>query len=245
MDTLLKDVRYGARMMLRNPGFTAVAVLAVTLGIGANTTTFSAIDATLFHPFNFPNQQRLVMLWERVFEHGFSRGSVSPANALDWKEQNQTFEEVAVINQRYFDLTENDEPERFYGYLVSASFFDILGARALYGRTFAADEGQPGKEQVVVLKHNLWQRRFAADPNIINQTIRLNGKSFTVIGVMPPDFNYPFNGGELWVPLVFDAKDITNRGNHYLQVMGLLKPGVTNEQARQELGAIDARAATQ
>jgi putative ABC transport system permease protein len=245
MDTILKDVRYGARMMLRNPGFTAVALLAITLGIGANTTTFSAIDATLFHPFDFPNQQRLVMLWERVFEHGFSRGSVSPANALDWKEQNQTFEQLAVINQRYFDLAENDEPERFFGYFVSASFFDILGAHALYGRTFVADEGQAGKDQVVVLKHNLWQRRFAADPNIINQTIRLNGKSFTVIGVMPADFNYPFNGGELWAPLVFDPKASTNRGSHFLQVIGLLKPGVTIEQAGEDLGAIAARAAVE
>lgn len=242
---ILQDLRYGARMMLRNPGFTAIALMAITLGIGANTTTFSAIDATLFHPFNFPNQERLVMLWERGLEQNFRRGSVSPANALDWKEQNQTFDQIAVINYRFFDLTENDEPDRLFGYFVSAGFFDILGAKALYGRTFVADEGKSGKEQVVVLKHSLWQRRFAADPNIINQTIRLNGKSFIVIGVMPPDFNYPFNGGELWAPLVFEPKDTTNRGNHYLQVVGLLKTGVTIEQARQDLGAIAARAATQ
>src|SRR5215813_11444860 len=235
---ILQDLRYGARMMLRNPGFTAVALLAITLGIGANTTTFSAIDATLFHPFNFPNQERLVMLWERGLEQNFSRGSVSPANALDWKEQNQTLDDVAVINYRYFDLSENDQQERFFGYFVSASFFDILGAQPLYGRTFLADEGKPGNDQVVVLKHNLWQRRFAADPGIINQTIQLNGKNFTVIGVMPPDFNYPFNGGELWAPLVFEPKDSKNRGNHYLQVMGLLKTGVTIEQARQDLSAI-------
>ncbi|HKA20389.1 MAG TPA: ABC transporter permease [Blastocatellia bacterium] len=241
---ILQDLRYGARMMLRNPGFSAVALLAIALGIGANTTTFSAIDATLFHPFNFPKQERLVMLWERGLEQNFRRGSVSPANALDWKEQNQTLEQLALINQRYFDLTANDEPDRFFGYFVSAGFFDVLGARALYGRTFVADEGQPGKEQVVVLKHNLWQRRFAADPGIINQTILLNGKSFTVIGVMPPDFNYPFNGGELWAPMVFDSKASTNRGNHFLQVVALLKSGARIEQASQDLGAIAARAAT-
>src|SRR5215813_2759687 len=163
---ILQDLRYGARMMLRNPGFTAIALLAITLGIGANTTTFSAIDATLFHPFNFPNQERLVMLWERGLEQGFRRGSVSPANALDWKEQNQTLEQVSVLYQRYFDLTESDEPERFFGYLVSESFFDILGARPLFGRTFIEDEGKPGQDQVVVLKYNLWQRRFASDPDI-------------------------------------------------------------------------------
>src|SRR4029453_6081631 len=223
METILKDLRYGLRIMLRNPGFTAVALLAITLGIAANTTTFSAIDATLFHPFNFPNEQRLVMLWERGLEQGYRRGSASSGNAIDWKEQNQTLEGLSIINQRSFDLTENDEPERFFGYLVSANFFDILGARTLYGRTFVAEEGEPGKDQVVVLKHNLWQRRFASDPNIINQTIRMNGRSYTVIGVMPPDFNYPFNGGELWAPLVSDAKDVTNRGSTYLQGLGLLK----------------------
>lgn len=245
METVLKDVRYGVRMLAKNPGFTAVALLAITLGIAANTTTFSAMDATLFHPFAFPNQERLVMLWESNPDLGFVRGSVSPGNANDWIEQNQTFEQIAVINQRYFDLSEGDEPERFLGYFVSSGFFDALGVEPMYGRTFAPDEGQVGREQVVVLKHSLWQRRFAANPNIINQNIRLNGKSFTVIGVMPPDFNYPFSGGEMWAPLVFDAKDLTNRGNHYLQVMGLLKPGVTGEQAREDLRAIAARAAEQ
>ncbi len=245
METILKDLGYGVRMLFRNPGFTAVALLAITLGIGANTTTFSAIDATLFHPFAFPNQERLVMLWERGLERGFWRGSVAPANAKDWSEQNQTLEQVVQISNRYFDLTERDEPERFFGYLVSARFFDALGTRALYGRTFAADEGLPGKQDVVVLKYNLWQRRFAGDPNIINQTIRLDGKSVTVIGVMPQDFNYPFNGGEMWAPLVFEPKDLTNRGGHYLQVMGLLKPSVTIQQAREDLNGIAARAAEQ
>jgi putative ABC transport system permease protein len=246
METILKDVRYGCRMLMRSPGFTAVALLAITLGIGANTTTFSALDSTLFHPFSFPNQERLVMLWEVNPQMGFNRGSVAPANVNDWREQNQTFEQVVAISQRYFDLTERDEPERFDGYEVSASFFETLGARAMAGgRTFAPDEGQPGHQQVVVLKHNLWQRRFGADPNIVNQKIRLNGKSFTVIGVMPEDFNYPFNGGEMWTPLVFEPKDLINRGSHYLQAMGLLKTGVSSQQAREDLNAIAGRLAAQ
>ena len=243
METVLKDVRYGFRMLLRNPGFTTVALLAITLGIAANTTTFSAMDATLFHPFSFPNQDRLLMLWEANPQMGSNRGSVAPANVNDWREQNQTFEHVIAINQRYFDLTERDEPERLFGYLVSSSFFDALGVGALYGRTFAPDEGQPGKQNVVVLKHSLWQQRFGADPNIVNRTIRLDGKTLTVIGVMPPGFNFPFNGGEMWAPLVFEPNDLTNRGNHYLQVMGLLRPGVTREQARDDLNGIAARAA--
>lgn len=245
METVLKDVRYGFRMLLRNPGFTTVALLAITLGIAANTTTFSAMDATLFHPFSFPNQDRLLMLWEANPQMGSNRGSVAPANVNDWREQNQTFEHVIAINQRYFDLTERDEPERLFGYLVSSSFFDALGVNALYGRTFAPDEGQPGKQNVVVLKHSLWQQRFGADPNIVNRTIRLDGKTLTVIGVMPPGFNFPFNGGEMWAPLVFEPNNLTNRGNHYLQVMGLLRPGVTREQARDDLNGIAARAAEQ
>jgi len=245
METVLKDIRFGVRMLLGSPGFTAVALLAITLGIAANTTTFSAIDATLFHPFAFPNQDRLVMIWESNPELGFKRGSVAPANAGDWREQNQTFEHIVIINQRSFDLTERDEPERFFGYVVSSSFFDALGARAMYGRTFSADEGESGKQDVVVLKHSLWQRRFGADPKIVDQTIRLNGKTFTVIGVMPPEFNYPFNGGEMWAPMVFGAKDLVNRGSHFLQAMGLLKPGVTIAQASADLRGIAARAAEQ
>ena len=245
METVLKDVQFGFRMLVKSPGFTAVALLAITLGIAANTTTFSAMDATLFHPFAFPNQDRLVMLWESNPELGFKRGSVSPANANDWIQQNQSLDQVVVINQRYFDLTEGDEPERFFGYYVSAGFFDALGAQAMYGRTFAPEEGQADRQQVVVLKHSLWQRRFGADPNIVNQSIRLNGKSFTVIGVMPSEFNYPFNGGEMWAPLVFEPKDLTNRGSHFLQVMGLLKPGIAREQAAEDLRAIAARAASQ
>jgi putative ABC transport system permease protein len=245
METILKDVRYGMRMLLRNPGFTAVALLAITLGIAANTTTFSAMDATLFNPFSFPNQDRLVMLWETNPELGFVRGSVAPANFNDWSEQNQSFDQMVAISNRYFDLTDSDQPERFLGYQVSQSFFDVLGVPALYGRTFAADEGEPGKQHVVVLKHNLWKQRFAADPNIINQTMRLNGVSFTVIGVMPEGFNYPFNGGEMWTPLVFESKEATDRGSHYLQVMGLVKPGASIEQARSDLNAIAARSARQ
>ncbi len=245
MDTLLKDIRYGFRMLVRTPGFTAVALLALTLGIAANTTTFSAMDATLFHPFSFPNQDRLLMLWESNPEMGSKRGSVAPANVNDWQKQNQTFEHIVSIHQRYFDLTERDEPERYFGYRVSASFFDALGVRALYGRTFMPDEGVPGKQNVVVLKHSLWKQRFGADPDIVNKTLRLDGQSFTVIGVMPPEFNYPFNGGEMWAPEVFDTKDLTNRGDHYLQVMGLVKPGVTREQARDDLNGIAARAAQQ
>ncbi|HSO74718.1 MAG TPA: ABC transporter permease, partial [Blastocatellia bacterium] len=245
MKGVVQDSRYGFRMLVRSPGFTAVALLAITLGISANTITFSAMDATLFHPFAFPNQERLAMLWESNPELGFRRGSVSPANVNDWREQNQTLDQVVAIAGRDFDLTERDEPERLRGNAVSARFFDALGVSALHGRTFTPDEEQAGHQPVVVLKHTLWQRRFGADPNIVSQTIRLNGTSFIVIGVMPADFNFPFNGGEMWTPLVFESKDLINRGGHYLQVIGLLKPGATIPQAREDLNAIAAQAAEQ
>ncbi|HEV8486608.1 MAG TPA: ABC transporter permease [Blastocatellia bacterium] len=245
MQTILKDVRYGVRILLRSPGFTAVALLAIMLGIGVNTTIFSAIDATLFHPFSFTNEQRLVMVWERNPEAGYQRSSVAPGNFIDWRDQNQTLEDLVAITQHSFDLTEGDQPERFFGYLTSAGFFDALGVKALYGRTFMPEDGQPGNDQVVVLKHTLWQRRFGADPNIVGQTITLNRKSFTVIGVMPEGFNFPFNGGELWAPMVFYPQAASNRGAHFLQAMGFLKTGVTLEQARDDLAAIAARAAEQ
>ena len=230
-------------MLRKSPGFTLVAAITLALGIGANTTIFSAMNAVVFQPFSFQNQDRLVMLWERQSEMGYSRGSVAPGNFNDWREQGQTFDQIIAITQSYFDITEGDQPERYAGYKVSATFFDAFGVKPLLGRTFTPEEDQPGHDQVVVLKHSLWQNRFGADPDIVGKTISINSISFTCIGVMGPDFNFPFNGGEMWSPLVFDAKDLTNRNNHYLQVLGLLKPGVTIEQANEDINQIAHRAA--
>ncbi len=241
LETLGQDLRYGVRMLLKNPGVTFVIVVTLALGIGANTTIFSAVDTLMLRPFSFPNQDRLVIIWERNPEFGIRRGSVSPGNLKDWSEQSSTIEEFAAINTRDFDLTGGDRPERFAGYEVSAGFFDTLGVKAALGRTFQRDESGAGREQVVVLKHSLWQRRFGSDPNVLGQVVTLNGKSFTVIGVMPEDFQFPYNGGELWTPLVFDQQAAANRGNHYLQVLGLLKPGVAIEQADAEIRALADR----
>ncbi len=243
METLFQDLRYAIRMLRRSPGFTLVAVITLALGIGANTTIFSAMNAVVFQPFSFQNQDRLVMLWERQFEMGYSRGSVAPGNFNDWREQGQTLDQIIAITQSYFDITEGDQPERYAGYKVSATFFDAFGVKPMMGRTFTPEEDQPGHDQVVVLKHSLWQNRFGADPDIVGKTISINSTSFTCIGVMGPDFNFPFNGGEMWSPLIFEAKDLTNRKNHYLQVLGLLKPGVTIEQANEDINQIAHRAA--
>jgi len=239
------DIRYALRMLRKKPGFSLIAVLTLALGIAANTTIFSTVDALLLHPFSFPNQARLLVLWEQNLAVGTMRGSVAPGNFTDWQEQTQACEQLVAIDQLSFDLTDGAQPERFPGYGVTRGFFDVLGVKAASGRTFLPEESEPGREQVVVLKHSFWQQHLGGDPNIIGKTITLNRKVFTVVGVMPADFNYPYNTGEMWTPLVFDGEEQRNRENHYLRVIGLLKPGATLAQAEAELHGIAARAQQQ
>jgi len=243
LEDLLQDLRYGARMLLGKPGFALIAVITLAVGIAANTTIFSLADAVILRPFNFPNQERLVMVWEGgALAGGFDHGTVAPGNFNDWREQNQSFERLIAYAGRGFDLTGAHQPEQFGGDVVSAGFFDALGVKPALGRTFLPGEDEPGRDQVVVLKHSLWERRFGSDPNIVGRTLTLNTKTFTVIGVMPPDFNFPFNGGEMWAPLAFDDKTKQERANHPLRTMGLLKPGVSIAQANADLDAISRRA---
>jgi putative ABC transport system permease protein len=245
MGTLWQDLRYGIRMLLKNPGFTLVAVLAIALGIGANTTIFSCVNALLLHPFSFDNQERLVMFWERVPEAGIRRGSVAPGNFADWRDQSQSFEEIAAINPRAFNLTEGDQPERVAGARVSPRFFAALNVKAQRGRTFTDEEGQVGHEQVALVKQSLWERRYASDPNLVGRQIMIDGIAYTVVGILPKDFNFPVNSSELWTPLAFDPKQQGERDSHYLQVIGRLKPGVTRAQAQGELDSISQRTQAQ
>ena len=245
MKTLLKDIRYSLRSLLKHPGFTAVVVATLAVGIAANTTIFSTVDALLLHPFSFPNQERLLVLWEQNPAVGTVRGSVAPGNFTDWREQNKTCEQLVAIDQLSFDLSDGAHPERFPGYGVTQGFFDALGVKAAQGRTFLPEESEPGREQVVVLKNSFWQERFDGDPKIVGKTITLNRKPFTVVGVMPSDFNYPYNAGVMWTPLLFDRDEQHDRQSHYLRIIGLLKPGVTKGQAQAELHAIAKRAQAQ
>jgi len=245
MDSLLRDIKFSMRSLLKSPGFAAVAVLTLALGIAANTTIFSTVDALLLHPFSFPNQDRLIVMWEQNRAVGSLRGSVSPGNFSDWRDQNQTCEQVVAIDQRWFDLSDGQHPERYPGYGVTQGFFDALGVKAAYGRTFLPEESQPGRDEVAVLKHSFWQKHFNGDPNIVGKTITLNRKTVTVVGVMPADFNYPYNGGELWTPLTFTSEEAQNRQSHYLRVIGLLKPSVTSAMAQSDIGAIARRAQQQ
>ena len=242
MDSLLRDLRFAIRSLVKNPGFAIVAVLTLALGIAANTTIFSTEDALILHPFSFPKQDRLLVLWERNLAVGTTRGSVAPGNFTDWRDQNTTCEQLIAIDQISFDISDGTHPERFPGYGVTEGFFDALGIQAAKGRTFLPEESQPGREQVVVLKDSFWRQHLAADPEIVGKTITLNRKVFTVVGVMPADFNYPYNGGEMWTPLIFDKDEQHNRENHYLRVIGLLKPGVTVAQVQSDLHGIAQRA---
>lgn len=241
MDSLLRDLKFSARSLLKHPGFTAVAVLTLAIGIGANTTIFSTVDALILHPFSFPNQQRLMVVWEQNRAVGIQRGSVSPGNFIDWRDQNQVFEQLIAIQQKSFDVSDGSHPERFPGYGVTRGYFDTLGVKAAQGRTFLPEESEPGRDQVVVLKHSFWQQHLASDPAIVGKTISLNRKQFTVVGVMPADFNYPYNSGEMWTPLTFDQEEQKERGNHYLRVIGLLKPGVSLSQAQSDMRGIAQR----
>ncbi len=245
MDSLWRDLKFSARSLLKHPGFTVVAVLTLALGIGANTTIFSTVDALILHPFSFPNQDRLIVVWEQNRAVGNLRGAVAPGNFIEWRDQNQLTEQLVAIQQKSFDVADSSHPERFPGYGVTEGFFDALGVKAALGRTLRAEDSEAGHEQVVVLKDSFWQQHLGGDPSIVGKTINLNRKQFTVVGVMPADFNYPYNGGEMWTPLVFNRDEQKERGDHYLRVMGLLKPGVSVMQAQSRFQAISQRAQQQ
>jgi putative ABC transport system permease protein len=237
-DAMIQDLRFGVRMLLKQPGFTFIAVLTLALGIGANTTIFSAMESVILHPFAFPNQNRLVAIYERKLDAGINRTGVTPGSLHDLREQSQTFEQFVSLSAGSLDLTGTDKPERVVAYRVSAGFFAALGVQPLLGRTFEPDEDTAGREQVAVLKHSLWERRYGSDPNILGQSIELNGKAYTVIGVMTKDFNFPYSGGELWAPFVFPAQLAQDRESRSFRVLGLLKSGVSRAQGEAEIRSL-------
>ena len=183
-----QDLQYGGRLLLKNPGFTIVAVVALALGIGANSAIFSVVNTVLLRPFPYKNPDQLVVVWEDATEMGFPRNTPSPANFLDWRQQSTVFQDMAAMAPRSFNLTGEGEPERLDGRRVSFYLFSLLGVEPQLGRNFLAEEDQPGKGHVVLLGYGLWQRRFAADPAIIGRPLTLNGESYTVVGVMPRGF---------------------------------------------------------
>ncbi len=239
MDAMLQDLRYGARMLLKRPGFTIVAAAALALGIGANTAIFSLVDALLLRPVHFKDVDRLAMIWSRNAQ-GIERSNISPGDYQDWKNQSNAFDHLAAMNWWGVNLTGGGEPERAQAVQVTANFFAALDVKPLLGRALLPEEDQPGHDQTVVLGYGLWKRRFAGDPDIVGQTIQLDGRAHTVVGVMPKDFEWPTTA-ELWTPLVMSNDDASARNSRYLLVMGRVKPDVSLSGAEAEMNLIARR----
>ena len=242
MTTLLQDVRYGLRVLRQKPGFTAVAVLTLALGIGANTAVFSLVSAVLVRPLQYREAERLVTVWEDGTAAGFPRDVLAVGNFADWRAQNSVFEEMAAADQRTFDLTgEGGEPEKIFGLGVTSNFFPLLGAEPALGRIFLPEEDSPGAARVAVLSQGLWQRRFGGERSAVGRDVLLNGEHYTVAGVMPADFEFAYPNVDLWIPVAFTPEQLNDHANHYLEVVARLKPGVTVEQARADLNVVARR----
>src|SRR5262245_54885447 len=237
MQTLIQDLRYGARILLKQPVFTLIAVLTLALGIGANTAIFSLVNAVLLRPLPFAESERLVWSWGEF--SGGNRASTSPPDFLDFRAQNRSFEELAAGMFNSFNLTGAGEPERIIGSRVTANFFRALGVKLVQGRAFLPEEERSGAAQVAIIGQRLWQQRFGGDPRIIGKTITLDGRSHTVVGVAP-DPTSVLAEAEIWTPLPFDHPEMQVRRFHFLRAIGRLKPGVTLQQAQADIDAVCA-----
>lgn len=248
MAAFWSDLRYSVRMLFKNKGFTAVVVLTLALGIGANSAIFSVVNAVLLRELPFKDSNQLVWVWETQSQ--LDKAPFTPADFLDYQAQNQSFEQIGSFFSQSLTLTREEQPERLRSAIVSANFFSLLGVEPFAGRTFLPEEGQPGTKRVAVMSHGLWQRSFGSDPNLIGKSLVLNGVEFSVIGIMPPDFRYPNIATELWVnprhsvpELSIDSADDVRviRTSHWLPMLGRLKPGVTLTQAQADMESVARR----
>jgi putative ABC transport system permease protein len=250
MQRLFQDLRHAGRTLVKRPGFSAVAMLTLALGIGANTAIFSVLNAVLLRPLPCREPQRLVQLWESNAAKGWNQNVVAAANYFDWRDRNQVFESIAAYEGANnkgagvtnVSLTGLGEAQRIQALGVTGGFFDVLGVPARLGRTLRPEDDLPEAPRVVVVSHGLWQSRFGGDPDVIGRSFVLNGVERTVIGVMPPSFRFPDERIELWVPFRFDVEKVRQaegmRRAHWMWALARLKPGVTHEQARDELQRI-------
>ncbi|MBV8856909.1 MAG: ABC transporter permease [Acidobacteria bacterium] len=251
MDTLWQDIRFGVRMLWKARGLTAIAVLALALGIGANSAIFSAVNALLLRPLPYDKPDQLVVLWENNQQLNLEKNEASPANFNDWREQAGSFKELAAFMYEPLNLTsKGGEPEWAMGSDVTPNMMSMLGLRPALGRAFTPEEGKSGADPVLIISHSLWQRRFGGDPSVLGQSLTLNGKSYAVVGVMPKDFHFDIiatRGFQLpvsidvWMPLALDGEMAADRASHFLNVMGRLKDDRAVTQAQAELDTISAR----
>jgi putative ABC transport system permease protein len=247
LSDLRHDVMYGLRMLRKTPGVTAVALLSLALGIGANTAIFSLIQSALLREPPYPNSNQLVMVWEdtHLLHYQSSEDTPAPGNYADWKAQSDVFTDIAALDDRTFSLTGAGEPDRIDGEAFSAGVIPTLNVFPFLGRAFTSDEDRPGAAHVAILSYGLWVSRFGSDREIIGHAIHLNDASYTVVGVMPRGFRFPDPGDQIWVPLALTEKQLADHGDHYLRVIARLKPGVSVAQAHSELRAIAQRLTAQ
>jgi predicted permease len=243
MESFLQDCRYALRMLARSPGFTLIAVLALALGIGANSAIFSMVNAVILKPLPYEKPEQLVQLWMRFTNIGIPNDQnwVSAPEFVDLR-QNQSLSHLAAISSDSFNINISGTPERIDSAVVSTSFFPLLGVQAQLGRVFLPEEGQPGRQHVVLLGDGLWRRRFGADTAISGRKLVMNGQSYLIVGVLPRDFHLPLEA-EVWTPLVFSSDDLSpnSRGNHGYQVIARIKPGLSLEQARADMDVVSQR----
>jgi len=239
MENLLHDLRYSFRMLRKSPGFTAVATLTLALGIGANTAIFSVVNALLLKPLPFKDPDRLVRIWGKFETEGIPKNWISEPELLDLNQMTESFEDIAAYQGGGVNLTGQQDPVRVNAAFVNASLFPVLGINAKLGRTFSQDEDQPGSNRVALLSYSLWQSRFGSQPDIVGESVGINGENYSVIGVMPDGFRFP-DKDDIWIPLAIDKAKPDDRGSHGLEVVAKIKPGVTPEQAGVELSNIAA-----
>ncbi|MBM3725672.1 MAG: ABC transporter permease [Acidobacteria bacterium] len=241
LDHLLRDLRFGLRGLVRQPGFTLLASGTLAIAIGAGTAIFSLIDAVLLRPLPFRDPAALVYLYEDHARTGFPRGDFSPGNFRAWREGNTTLEGIGAYYQMTANFTGDAEPERLDGQIISPGLFPLLGVQPAIGRLFTPDEETPGRDGVVILSHGLWQRRFGGDASLIGRKVLMSGRPRTVVGVMPRRWQFVDGNTEFWVPLALEERSYSRFSNRYLHAVGRLKPGVTLEAANQDLRAIAQR----
>ncbi|HKW90084.1 MAG TPA: ABC transporter permease [Candidatus Acidoferrales bacterium] len=241
METLWHDIRFGLRMLAKAPGFTAIAVLTLALGIGANTAIFSVVNGVLLKPLPYPEPQKLVTVWGRFTGIGLpnDRNWFSAPEFRDLQELNKSFSDATAMTDDSFNITAEGAPERVVGADVSPSLFSMLNIRPVYGRVFLPEEAQPGHDQEVLIGFGLWKSRFGSDPSAVGRTLTINGRPMTVVGILPAGFDYPLNA-EMWKPLAFSADDLSpnNRGNHGYEVLARIKSNLTFEQALADMQSV-------
>jgi putative ABC transport system permease protein len=237
---LLSDLRYGIRVLWNNPGFSVVAIVALALGIGANTAIFSVVNAVLLGSLPYRGPQTLVRVWEDVSALGFPANTPAPGNYADWKTKIPAFEDVAATTDEDFNLVGEGEPEKLEGKRVTANLFSVLGVKPLLGRVFLPEDGKDAN-RVVTIGYGLWVRRFGADRSLVGREILLNDAQYTVIGVMPRRFQFPNKETEIWTPMNLTARQLADRGSHYLNVVARLRPGAPLDQANAQLRVLAER----